>query len=175
MTLQLYSIVFFIAFMLFLGFIAIWSGRQNKRGAGSADVEYYLGGRATPYYVLAFSFITSSVSAIAFIGEPAMMAEIGWPYYWIVIGVVPGMIIPAVILMRKMRLQAEKLGSLTIPEYLGDRYRSPFLRLLISILVVACYLFILVAQFKGAAVLLEQFTGVHFNVGIIIITSPKRG
>lgn len=171
MALETYSLIFFIIFLVLLGGVAIWSGRQNKLGTAGADVEYYLGGRQTPYFVLAFSFITSSVSAGAFIGDPAMMATHGWSYYWIVIAIVPGMVIPSIFLMRKMRLQAEKLGSLTIPEYLGDRYNSSFLRLLISILVVVCYLFVLVAQFKGAAILLEKFTGVSFNLGLVIITA----
>ena len=60
------------------------------------------------------------------------MSTVGWPYYWVVIAIVPGLIIPAVLLMPKMRQQAEKLGSLTIPEYLGQRYNSTALRLIIA-------------------------------------------
>jgi len=170
MSLQVISIIYFVIFLLLLAFLAVWASKQTKKGSKGADVEYYLGGRTTPWFVLAFSFVTSSISAGAFIGDPGMMSTIGWPYYWIVIAIVPGMVLPSIFLMRKMRIQAEELGSLTIPEYLGDHYKSPFLRLFIAVLVVFCYLFVLVAQFKGAAILLEKFTGVSFNIGLIVIT-----
>ena len=103
-------------------------------------------------------------------GDPGIMSTVGWSYYWVVIAIVPGLIIPAVLLMPKMRQQAEKLGSLTIPEYLGQRYNSTALRLIIAGVVSVFYIFPLVAQFKGAAVLLESFTGISFNMGLAIIT-----
>lgn len=171
MTLQQISVLFFVLFLVFVGVVALLSSRTKKgAGSGSADVDYYLGGRSTPTVVLAFSYVTSSISAACFMGDPGIMSTVGWPYYWVVIAVVPGLIIPAVLLMPKMRMQAEKLGSLTIPEYLGDRYQSDALRLIIAGVVSVFYIFPLVGQFKGAAVLLESFTGISFKAGLAIIT-----
>lgn len=171
MTLQQISILFFIMFLVFVGLVAFISGKLgSKTSSGSADVDYYLGGRNTPTVVLAFSYVTSSISAACFMGDPGIMSTVGWPYYWVVIGIIPGLIIPAVLLMPKMRMQAEKLGSLTIPEYLGDRYNSKALRLIIAGVISIFYIFPLVAQFKGAAVLLESFTGISFKMGLAIIT-----
>lgn len=169
MTLQELSIIFFFGFLVFVGIVAYFSSKQKASGV-SADVEYYLGGHSTPTVVLAFSYVTSSISAACFMGDPGIMSTVGWPYYWVVIAIVPGLIIPAVLLMPKMRQQAEKLGSLTIPEYLGQRYNSTALRLIIAGVISVFYIFPLVAQFKGAAVLLESFTGISFNMGLAIIT-----
>lgn len=171
MTLQQISVIFFIGFLVFVGLVAFISSKAgSKTSSGCADVDYYLGGRSTPTVVLAFSYVTSSISAACFMGDPGIMSTVGWPYYWVVIGVIPGLIIPAVLLMPKMRMQAEKLGSLTIPEYLGDRYNSDALRLIIAGVISVFYVFPLVAQFKGAAVLLESFTGISFKAGLAIIT-----
>lgn len=171
MTLQQTSVIFFIGFLIFVGLVAFISGKLgNRTTSGSADVDYYLGGRSTPTVVLAFSYVTSSISAVCFMGDPGIMSTVGWPYYWVVIAVIPGLIIPAVLLMPKMRMQAEKLGSLTIPEYLGDRYKSETLRLIIAGVISVFYIFPLVAQFKGAAVLLESFTGISFKAGLAIIS-----
>lgn len=170
MSLQTISIIFFIGFLTFVAIVAFVSSRNNGGQSESADVEYYLGGRSTPTVVLAFSYVTSSISAACFMGDPGIMSTMGWPYYWVVIAIVPGLIIPAVFLMRKMRLQAEALGSLTIPEYLGQRYNSDTLRLIIAGVISVFYIFPLVAQFKGAAILLESFTGISFNTGLVIIT-----
>lgn len=169
MTLQTMSVAFFVAYLIFVTFVAWWSSRGG--GEGAADVEYYLGGRSTPTVVLAFSYVTSSVSAAAFMGDPGVMSTIGWPYYWVVIGIIPGLILPAVLLMRRMRMQADKLGSLTIPEYLGQRYNSKTLQLIIAGVISVFYIFPLVAQFKGAAILLESFTGISFDMGLVIITA----
>ena len=104
-------------------------------------------------------------------GDPGVMSTIGWPYYWIVIAIIPGLVLPAVLLMRRMRLQADKLGSLTVPEYLGQRYHSKALQLIIAGVISIFYIFPLVAQFKGGAILLESFTGISFDVGLFIITA----
>lgn len=152
MTLEQISVIFFVGFLIFVGLVAFISSKLGaKQTSGSADVDYYLGGRSTPTVVLAFSYVTSSISAACFMGDPGIMSTVGWPYYWVVIAVIPGLIIPAVLLMPKMRMQAEKLGSLTIPEYLGDRYQSETLRLIIAGVISVFYIFPLVAQFKGAS------------------------
>ena len=170
MSLHTLSVIFFVGFLTFVALVAFVSSRNKGGQNQSADVEYYLGGRSTPTVVLAFSYVTSSISAACFMGDPGIMSTMGWSYYWVVIAIVPGLIIPAVLLMRKMRLQAEALGSLTIPEYLGQRYKSDLLRLIIAGVVSVFYIFPLVAQFKGAAMLLESFTGISFNTGLVIIT-----
>lgn len=169
MSLQSLSVTFFVAYLILVTFVAWWSSRGT--GGEDADVEYYLGGHSTPTVVLAFSYVTSSVSAAAFMGDPGVMSTIGWPYYWVVIGVIPGLILPAVLLMRRLRMQADKLGSLTIPEYLGQRYNSKALQLIIAGVISVFYIFPLVAQFKGGAILLESFTGISFDMGLFIITA----
>lgn len=98
----------FVAYLIFVTFVAWWSGRKTSGGA--ADVDYYLGGHSTPIVVLAFSYVTSSVSATAFMGDPGIMSRIGWPYYWIVIAIIPSLILPAVLLMQRLRQQAELLA-----------------------------------------------------------------
>ena len=110
MSLQTLSVIFFVGFLTFVALVAFVSSRNKGGQNQSADVEYYLGGRSTPTVVLAFSYVTSSISAACFMGDPGIMSTIGWSYYWVVIAIVPGLIIPAVLLMRKMRLQAEALG-----------------------------------------------------------------
>lgn len=170
MTLQQISVGFFVIFLAFAGIVTFFSSSSRKKCSGLADVQYYLGGRNIPAVVLAFSYATSSVSAACFMGEPGIMSVVGWPYYWVVIGVVPGLIIPAVLLMPRMRMRAEKLGSLTIPEYLGDCYQSDTLRLIVAGIISVFYIFPLVGQFKGAAILLESFTGISFKLGLTIIT-----
>lgn len=170
-SLQTVSTFVFVIFVAVMALLAIRAMREVQEGPGDLDEEYYLGGRGAGPMVLAFSYVTGSVSAAAFMGEPGMMASIGWPYYWIVIAIIPGMVFPAIALMRPMRKQSEQMGSLTIPDYLGQSYESDALRLIIAIAICISYLFPLVAQFKGAAVVLQQFTGIPFVWAVFIFTA----
>lgn len=170
MDLRIWSIIMFVSFLLIMGILAVRAGKVNLEGDGNLDEEYYLGGRGTGPILLAFSYVTGSVSAAAFMGEPGMMSQIGWPYYWIVISIIPGMIFPAILLMKKLRKHSEELGSLTIPQYLGQSYNSDALRVIIALFISIFYIFPLVAQFKGAAILLEQFTNIPFVWGVLIFT-----
>ena len=56
MSLQMMSVLFFVAYLIFVTFVAWWSGRKTSGEA--ADVDYYLGGHSTPIVVLAFSYVT---------------------------------------------------------------------------------------------------------------------
>lgn len=170
MSLKFWSIVMFALFMGSMVVTGIMSARKSSQGNGSVDEEYYLGGRNTGPVMLAFAYVTGSVSAAAFMGEPGLMSEVGWSYYWIVVAIIPGMVFPALLLMKKLRTKSEELGSLTIPQYLGQHYKSDGVRIVIALAICVFYLFPLAAQFKGAAVLLESFTNIPFNVGVIIFT-----
>ncbi len=168
-NLRIMAWIFLAAFLGFLLYVGVWAGKKNKTGTTGAEVEYFLGGKSTPLIVLAMSYAASAVSAGSFIGDPGMMSTIGWPYFWLVIGVVPGLVLPGYIIIRRMRVQAEKYGSLTLTEYLGDRYRSPFLKYYLTVVITICFIFMLVSQFKGAAALLEMYTGIPFKVGLVIM------
>lgn len=163
------GMIFFSAFIVFLIVVSIFSAKKNKEGTSGADREYFLGGNTTPLIVLAVSYCASAVSAGSFMGDPGMMSTIGWPYYWLAVFAVPGLTIPGIFVIRKMRLQSERYGSMTITEYVGHRFNCPGLKLYLSFVIVLCYLFMLVSQFKAAAILLEKFTGLNFSVGLIIM------
>lgn len=169
MDLRTWSIIMFVGFLAIMVYLSLIAAKENKSG-DKLDEEYYLGGRNSGPIVLAFSYVTGSVSAAAFMGEPGVMSQVGWPYYWIVIAIIPGMIFPALLLMKKLRTQSEKLGSLTIPQYLGQHYKSDAIRIIVAVAICIFYVFPLVAQFKGAAVLLESFTNIPFKVGVFLFT-----
>lgn len=168
MSLSQISIIFLAAFVIFMFGVTIWAGYKNKNGHMDADVEYFLGGRSTPMIVLAMSYAATAVSAGSFIGDPGMMSVQGWPYYWIAIFIVPGLVIPGIFIIRRIRLQSQVFGSLTVIDYIGDRFHSNGMKIYFSILITFCYLFMLVSQFKGAAVLLETYIGVPFKAGLSI-------
>ncbi|MCD8351024.1 MAG: hypothetical protein LUC93_10485 [Planctomycetaceae bacterium] len=170
MTMQTVGIIYFIVFVVFLIGIGYWASRKNDLQSSHADVDFFLAGKSTPVFVLGMSYCASAVSAGSFIGDPGLMSTIGWPYYWLALFLLPGLTIPGLYIIRRMRLQSERYKCVTVLEYVGARFKSPGLKLWLSILITFCYLFMLVAQFKGAAVLLEVYTGISFKVGLLIMS-----
>ena len=58
---------------------------------------------------------------------------------------------------------------MTSIEYIGRRYDSSFLQMFIGIVTVIAFSMMMISQFKGAAVLLQKFTGLPFRIGLIVI------
>lgn len=169
MSLQVTAIVYFIVFFLLLAGISMWSSKKKAAGGGDEVTEHFLGGKSVPFFVLAMSYCASFASAGSFMGDPAVVSYIGYPYMWFGVFLVPGCVFMSLILIRKMRLQCERLGCQTPIEYIAVRYDSKFLRVFTGIVIIGCFTMTTIAQTKAAAVLLEHFTGLNFKAAIIVI------
>lgn len=169
MSLKTTAIVYFILFFVVLMGVSAWSSRQKKAGSGDAVTEHFLGGKSMPFFVLAMSYCASFASAGSFMGDPAIVSYTGYSYMWFGVFLVPGCVLVSLFIIRKMRLQCEKLGCTTPIEYIAVRYNSPFLRVFLAIVITGCFTMTTIAQTKAASILLVHFTGISFNVAVIII------
>lgn len=163
-----WCIALLIAYVAVLVFVAIYNAKKTSRAGDDQDEQYFLGGRKIPIFVLAISFTTATLSAGGFMGDPAMAATTGWSYFWIIVTATPGQIIGTLLLLRRIRTYSADLSSLTIPEFLGKRYQSNALRVIVAVAMLAFYLFIMVAQFKGVATLLQTYIGTPFHISVFI-------
>lgn len=169
MSEQQYYMVFFAVFIAINLGLAVWGWMKMRKGKTGDDIEYFLGGKVTPIVVLAFSYCATSVSAGSFIGDPGYISTVGWPYYWFTVFTIPGLVIPGIFVIRKLRLQSSRYGALSLTDYLCSRYKSSNMKIYISCVMVICYLFMLVSQYKGAALLLQSYTGIDFSTGLLIM------
>lgn len=168
-NLQIISISYFVVFCVVLLGVSIWSSKKKAASNQDEATEQFLAGKSTPVLVLAMSYCASCVSAGSFMGDPGMVSTVGYPYYWFAVFLVPGCVLPGLFIIRKMRLQCERLNCMTSIEYIGRRYDSSFLQMFIGIVTVVAFSMMMISQFKGAAVLLQKFTGLPFRIGLIVI------
>ncbi len=169
MNLQVTAYIYIFAFLAMLLGISYWSAQKTRHGTGDAVTEHFLGGKNTPFFVLAMSYCASFASAGSFMGDPAIVSYVGYPYLWFGVFLVPGCVLVSLFIIRKMRLQCEKLGVATPIEYIAVRYDSKFLRVFLALVIAGCFTMTTISQTKAAAILLNHFTGLNFNVSIIII------
>ena len=59
-------------------------------------------------------------------------------------------------------------GSLSLPDWLGDRYGSDFVRVAVA-LITLFNLFYIGAQFSAGALIFEQLLGMPYTVGLLLI------
>ena len=139
MIIKIAMIVIFFAITLLVGFL---SSRTTK----GVDA-FVLGGRSVGPWLTAFSFGTSYFSAVIFIGYAG---RFGWNFglasTWVGLGnAFIGSLLAWMLLGRRTRVMTQHIGSRTMPDFFGLRYKSKALRL-----VAACIVFVFLIPYTAS-------------------------
>ena len=129
MFLKISLLVIFFAVMIGVG---IYSRKTTSSVQG-----FVLGGRKVGSWLTAFAFGTSYFSAVIFVGYAG---QFGWKYglasTWIGIGnALLGSLLAWKVLGRRTRLMTQHLGSATMPDFFGRRFKSDTLKVIASLIV----------------------------------------
>ena len=152
--------------LTFLGFIAVVIGVSlyASRKEDTSD-DYFLAGRALPWWLIGFSLIASNISTEHFVGMAGRGADIGLAiasYEWM--AAVTLVIVGAFFLPRF--LQA---GIYTIPQYLEVRYDATT-RTIMAVFIMLAYVFVALATVLYAGALaIEQIFGIDATLAIWLI------
>lgn len=129
------SLALYFILMLGIGFYA-W------RKSTSSSEEYILGGRQLSPSVAALSAGASDMSGWLLMGLPGALFVSGLAQSWIGIGLVVGAFFNWVIVAPRLREQTERYdNSLTIPEFLSNRFpsRAITLRTVSAVVIVVFF------------------------------------
>ncbi len=116
--------------------------------------EYFLGSRGLGVWAFALTFAATSASGGSFTGFPSKIYTHGW-----VLGLWIGsyIVVPICamgLLGKRINNVARISGSITVPDVLRDRFRSPVFGLVSVSLIIFFMSFNLVAQFKAGSLIL---------------------
>ncbi len=161
-----------IKLSIILAFFAVTLvvGILSNRSAKGLD-GFMLGGRSVGPWLTAFSFGTSYFSAVIFIGYAG---RFGWNFglasTWIGLGnAFIGSLLAWVLLGRRTRVMTQHLGSRTMPDFFGLRYKSKALRV-VSALIVFIFLIPYTASlFNGLAQLFSASFHLDYQWWVIIM------
>ena len=168
MIIKLAMIVIFFAITILVG---VLSARSAKGVDG-----FVLGGRSVGPWLTAFSFGTSYFSAVIFIGYAG---RFGWNFglasTWVGLGnAFIGSLLAWMLLGRRTRIMTQHIGSRTMPDFFGLRYKSKALRL-----VAACIVFIFLIPYTASLFNgLAQLFSASFNLpywGWVLIMAVLTG
>jgi sodium/proline symporter len=108
--------------------------------------------------VLAFAFAATTASGATFLGMPGLGYEFGLASVWLDVLYPVGVYFGVLISMRLIATSGNRFGNRSIPEYLGDRYRSEGIRVMVSVFSLVLF-FYLAGQLVSGLVMFETMLG----------------
>src|SRR5919198_544776 len=116
---------------------------------GSFVKAYFLGNRGLGPWVLALTIAATAISGGTFMGFPSLIYTNGWV---MALWIASYMVVPLTtmaLLGKRINQVARMSGAVTVPDVLRDRFDSPGLGILSTLLILLFLTFNLVAQFKA--------------------------
>ena len=165
MSLIEWSWLFLVIYMVgMLGF-----GWVASRRIGNADDFATARSSYGPYF-LALAFAATTASGATFLGSPGLGYEYGMASVWGKFLYPMGVYFGVLITIRLVATSGHRFGNRSIPEYLGDRYRSDGVRLLVSVFSLVLFFYI-AGQLVSGLVMFEVMLGLEPMTALIITSS----
>ena len=153
MTLITWSWLFLVAYIGGMLAIGLFAQRRVKHADDFATARHSYG----PLF-LALAFAATTASGATFMGGPGLSYEWGLPTVWGAFLYPTGVYLGVLIAMRLITVSGHRFGNRSIPEYLGDRYQSEGIRVLVSVFsLLLC--FYLAGQLVSGLVMFEILLG----------------
>ena len=156
----------YVVLILAFGFIG-YKRVQDASGGVSSQDEYATARGGFGFLALALAYAATVASGATFLGIPALGYASGFKagYYAMLypIGIFGGMLIVA----RVSKKVSDRFGSQSVPDFLGDRFQAPGLRVLTALLSLFL-IFYAMAQITAAGQLFDVILNVPYGQGIWI-------
>jgi Na+/proline symporter len=150
-------LVGYIVMMLVFGVI-------GQRKVGNAD-DFATARNAYGPLFLAFAFAATTASGATFVGFPGIGYNAGLSAMWSVFLYPVGVYLGVLLCLRLVSNSGHEFGSRSIPEYLGARYQSDGIRILVSLFSLSLF-FYLAGQLVSGLVMFEIMLGVSPSVAL---------
>ena len=120
--------ILIIGYVLVIGFLGYRGYRQTK-----VRRDYLVAGRTTHPFVMAMSYGAAFISTSALVGFGGIAGQVGMGLLWLVfMNIAIGVFAAFVWFGRRTRRMGVALSAATFPEFIGKRYRSNGLKLLVA-------------------------------------------
>ena len=172
-----------ISIYLVLAFIiGVLAGRGKSFFSLS---EYAVGDRSFNFFIMWFLMGGTIFSAFAFLGGPGWAFSKGAASFYILVYCTLGLM-PWYVIGPKVSKIGKKNNYITMGDFLGDRFQSKILTILVGFVAILAFIPYLTLQIKGMAYIFNVLTygnipywlGALFSFGIVVLyvaTSGVRG
>lgn len=160
--------ILIVMIVYLLGMILIGFAISKKNETVS---DFYLGGRKLGPLVTAMSAEASDMSSYLLMGLPGLaylsgMADVGWT----AIGLAAGTYLNWLIVAKKIRRYSARTGSITIPDFISDRYGDSqrILMLIAAVVIIIFFIPYTGSGFAACGKLFGSLFGADYHVAMMI-------
>lgn len=154
-----------IAYLVLCIALGMWAKRRT-----TSLREFFVMGGTAGSIAMGLSYMATQYSMSTFMGVPGYVYAIGWAGLAIsCVNAGLGLMIPGLLVGRRVLSLGKKLGFLTMTDYLGHRYHSNLIRGIVAILILIFIVPYMGAQCIGAGVIVNTFTGAPYWVGVLFM------
>ncbi|MBO8173554.1 MAG: sodium:solute symporter family protein [Bacillaceae bacterium] len=147
--------------------ITIWLGYLGFKRTKNVSDFAIAGGNMGPV-ILGLAFASTFFSAATFIGYTGWAYQWGFSSLWIYLALIGASPLGLILIAKKARELNIKQKSLSLSDWLGDRYNSDFLRVGTA-LISLFNIFYIAAQFAAGAWIFNTLLGLPYTAGLTII------
>ena len=162
---MLATIVSFALYLVLL--IAIGLIFYEKK---STVEKYLLGGRGLGSWVTAMSAQASDMSGWLLMGLPGTIYFAGIGETWCAIGLALGTFFNWILVAPRLRVYTEVTNSMTVPSFMGDRFRDPtgILRVVATLVTLVFFIIYAGSGLVAAGKLFESIFHIRYEVAVVV-------
>lgn len=161
-----FFLVLYVIAMLGFGYLGM---RQVKN---SDDFSTARGGYGL--FFLAFAMTATTASGATFLGIPGLGYRYGLPALGYALVYPAAVYLGVWLCFKQVQKAGNTFSNRSIPEFMGDRYQSEALRLIVAVFSVVL-LFYLAAQLVAGLVMFEQMLGLNAQMALAVTTLVLLG
>ncbi|MCS7233740.1 MAG: sodium/solute symporter [Synergistetes bacterium] len=155
-------VLLYLAFVLYLGWVS------SKKALNLN--EFFVMGGSAGILLGGLGYFATQYSISTFLGVPGTIYNVGWAGLAVSVPTAAfSMLVPAALVGGPLLRLGKKLGLLTLPDYLADRYESKAIRVISAIAIIVFLIPYMGAQTIGAGTIFNTFTGWPYWVGVCVM------
>jgi Na+/proline symporter len=141
--------------------IGAWATRRT-RTAG----DFFVAGKGIGLVALSLSVMSATLSGFAFIGGPGLVYSIGLGAMFIILPAALTNAMGAWVLAKRLRLMAEVRRTITLPDAIGARYRSPLAQGLAGVSILVAVIGYMATNILALGLVIDAVFGIGVGWGI---------
>jgi SSS family solute:Na+ symporter len=145
-------------------FVVIYAIGWFTRKAALNASDYYVAGRKVGPFINGSALAATYFSPATFLGMPAFIFMISYPFWWTLSGIIAGMPIATLLTAAPMR----KYAPTSFTDYYADRYDTKYMRVAAAIPTVIGGFAYVILSIVGIALCMVAILKINYIVAVLI-------
>jgi sodium/pantothenate symporter len=155
----------FLVYLLLLAFLTVISLKKTD-----SVKDFVIAGGTTGAFLTGIAYFATQFSMSSLMGLPGVIYNSGFAAIAIILPITMfSMGFGVLVVGRRLQRLSKKLDLYTLPDYLGSRYESKFIRFISASMILFFMIPYMGAQIVGAGIVFNVFTGAPYWIGVVIM------